>query len=268
MLTSRLTSVVVIAVAFVCARPGAAFGQGRITGTVSDSAKRPIVDAEVFLRPIGRRARTDSLGRFSFSDLKNGTYVLVARRLGYAQDLVDLTLSKGGALTQNFVLARRVILDTVRVTDRITCPQFTFDGFFCRQQRRPGLFLDYPDIDEHGEVRTGDVFRHINGFRVSLRPTRQGVIPVPQRYPYRCTMLLVDGHLVQGWELVPRLTSQLSASELYLRPDSVPPEIQQEMRFTQNAMPFRVVKDCDAIVFWTVSAPLKATTLPRFAASQ
>ena len=117
-----------------------------------------------------------------------------------------------------------------------------------------GVFLDYPDIDEHGFPNTGDLFRGMRGFYTTLEPTPSGArVPMPRLISRRCIRYLVDGYVVP-WGRVPRYTHQLSAMEIYLHPDSVPPEVMRSMvRFSRGVD----VRHCDAIVFWTVYAPHK-----------
>ena len=58
---------------------------GTYSGTVRDSALRPIVDAEVFLSGDSeeRSLLTNTSGMFVFSDLAPGRYTIFVRRLGY-----------------------------------------------------------------------------------------------------------------------------------------------------------------------------------------
>lgn len=236
---------------------GAQAHAGAIVGTVSDSSRRPLAEADVVLYPVGRRARTDSLGRFAFEQLKNGGYVIRTRKLGYEADSHDVALSDNGRMSVKFVLRRRVELDTVRVTARADCPLFTMDGFFCRQRHGGGVFLDYPDIDQHARTFTGDLFTSVRGFGMTLRPTLGGTLmPVPRRLGNHCLMYLVNGHIVEDWSFVPRYTKAIMAIEAYIRPDSVPANIQHEMRFHSSMPSSRQVKRCDAVVFWTIDAPM------------
>jgi hypothetical protein len=226
-----------------------------VTGIVTDSAKVPIEGADVFLRPSGRRSRTDSAGRYFITDLDKGGYEVTARKLGYQAMKVDLSLSRDGRLEQNFTLARTVAkLDTIRVTASGKCDGFGLNGFECRKKVGNGLFLDYPDIDAKEQRLTADLFRTIPGFRVQLRSTRTGVYPVimPAR-GFGCITEYVDGKPRSAANPVPERSIDLAALEVYARADSVPladsRHIWKAHEVTQNGR-------CAVVIYWTIWAPI------------
>src|SRR5258705_8631032 len=104
------------------------------------------------------------------------------------------------------------MLDTVVVVAGRECSIHSFDGFVCRRRGGGGVFLDYDEIDEKQRVWTADIFRDIAGFRVDLRPTRNGptrvVTPVP---PWGCITSLVDGRPTSGAVLIPDLPIDVMA---------------------------------------------------------
>ncbi len=250
---SRMLALAVLAAALP-ALAGAQPRRGEIAGTVSDSARgpgSPLADVDVFLRGAARRTRTDSAGRYRFADLESGSYSLIARKVGYKFEEADVVVHAGASVRQDFTMTRRVLLPGVEVTARAECPLGnTITGFFCRQQRGSGTFLDYPEIDYFGYTYTGELFRHLRGFRVATRRTADGWMePVPvRRY---CTMYLVDGLVVNGWGAVPVATKDVTAMEVYVRPDTIPPEIRREMSFHSPAGLGANARDCDAVVIWT-----------------
>lgn len=222
---------------------------GGIAGQVTDTAGRSLVDADVFILGGGRRARTDSAGQFRFADLKRGEYSLIARKVGYRHAEAEVSV-QDDVVRQDFALVRRVILETVDVRERAECPLRTIDGFFCRQQRGSGTFLDYPDIDFYAHTYTGDLFRHLPGWSVRMRRSADGgLLPVPRKFA-RCVLYLVDGRVVP-WERVPLYTADLTGMEVYVRPDTVPPEVQREMNFHSDPERGVNARGCDAVVFWT-----------------
>src|SRR5688500_8382367 len=113
-----------------------------ISGTVRDSASQPIPAADIIAQPGNHRTRSDSAGNFLLTGLDGGTYVVAARKVGFAPERWDVKLSKTGRLQLRFVLGRRVQLDTVVVTARRDCPAFSVNGFLCRQRSGGGVFLD------------------------------------------------------------------------------------------------------------------------------
>lgn len=226
-----------------------------VTGIVTDSAKAPIEGADVFLRPSGRRARTDSSGRYFISDLGKGGYEVTVRKIGYQAMKVDLSLSKDGRLEQNFTLARSVAqLDTIRVTASGKCDGFGLNGFECRKKMGNGLFLDYPDIDAKEQRLTADLFRTIPGFRVQLRSSRNGVYPVimPSK-GYGCITEYVDGKPRSAANPVPERSIDLVALEVYAKADSVPIA---DQRYIWKAHEVTSSGRCAVVIYWTVWAPI------------
>ena len=229
-----------------------ALGQGTIRGSVTDSAGGAIANADVLLKPASKRTRTDSTGHFILTPLSNGPYTVTARKLGYSPDSYDVRLSDGGAVDVKLVLAVSA-LDTVKVMAASDCSLYTLDGFFCRRRGGGGLYLDYPDIDDRGALFTGDLFRGLDGFHVTLESTPRGVLPIPQRTNGTCLLYIVDGHVVDSWNYVQLYKRDLSAMEIYFSPDSVPKHLR---RITQWDLPRRArTGRCSVAYFWTIYVP-------------
>lgn len=226
-----------------------------IAGTVRDSLQQPVPAADVVAQPGNHRARADSAGNFIITDLGGGSYTVAARKLGYAPERWDVKLSKNGRVDVKFVLGRRMTLDTVTVVARSACPAYSVDGFMCRRRSGGGVFLDYADIDDRGVIETADLFRDIPGFRVDIRRTRLGPVRVPGRTGFGCINSIVDGRPVSGANLVPTNPSDLSAMEVYLKPDSVPAPYQ---RYTWPAGGVSRSGRCSVIAYWTIWAPMNA----------
>jgi hypothetical protein len=227
-----------------------------VTGVVTDSMKVPIEGADVFIRPSGRRTRTDSAGRYLLSGLDKGGYQVTARKLGFQIAQVDLSIGKNGRLEQNFVLAVSVAkLDTIRVTASGKCDGFSVLGFECRRKvaGTRGLFLDYPDIDAKDQRFTADLFRTIPGFRVQLRSTRSGVEPVVTASNYGCITEYVDGKPRSLANPVPQRSIDLVALEVYTRADSVPIA---DTRYIWKAQEVTSRGRCLVVFYWTVWAPV------------
>jgi hypothetical protein len=226
-----------------------------IFGTVRDSMSRPVPAADVVAQPGGHRTRADSAGNFQLTGLGGGSYAIAARKLGYAPERWDVKVSKNGRVEVKFVLGRRVQLDTVTVVARHNCPAFSVDGFMCRQRSGGGVFLDYTDIDDKGAIESADLFRDIPGFRVDIRRTRFGPVRVPARQGFGCINSLVDGYPVTQANVVPINPGDLSALEVYLKPDSVPEPYQ---RYTWPASGVHRSGRCSVVVYWTIWAPMNA----------
>lgn len=226
-----------------------------ITGTITDSLRNPVEGVDVFIRPSGRRTRSDAAGRYTISDLDKGGYVVSVRKVGFAAQQVDLSLGKGGRLEQNFVMARAVAkLDTIRVTASGKCEGFSLAGFECRKRMGKGLFLDYPDIDAKDQRLTADLFRTIPGFRVQLRSTRSGVQPVvlPAK-GHGCITEYVDGKPRSVANPVPERSIDLAAMEVYSRSDSI---AIADTRYIWKANEVTMQGRCAVVFYWTIWAPI------------
>jgi hypothetical protein len=178
--------------------------------------------------------------------------VVAARKVGYAPARWDVMVSKSGRVEINFVLNRRVQLDTVKVVAARDCPLYSFDGFMCRRASRKGVFLDYADIDERQPVWTADIFQSIPGFRVEVRRSRYGPVRVAVPASYTgCISSLVDGRPASDANPIPTKSYDLSGIEVYLSADSVP---EPYRRFTWASRSAH--QRCSVVIYWTLWAPL------------
>ena len=226
-----------------------------ITGIVVDSAMRGIPGADVVARPGGHRVRSDSAGRFRIGGLDDGTYLVVARKVGFAPEQWDVKLADDGRVDLRFVLGRRVVLDTIVVVARDLCPAHSLDGFMCRRHGGGGIFLDYPEIDETGARETAEIFRTVPGFRVEVQSATGGTTRVARLASRSgCIASLVDGRPASAANAVPRFAADLAAVEIYLRPDSVP-EVYR--RHTWPTSGTSRTGRCALVVYWTIWAPYK-----------
>ncbi len=227
---------------------------GTLRGVVRDSVNRPLGNAEVVATPGPHRARTDSLGRFTMTGIGGGQYVLHARKLGYSPGEATADLHDNGSLDVTLTLEHREAnLDTVVVNADGSCPERSLDGFVCRQKRGDkGVFMDYMDIDDKDPLSTADLFRDIPGFRVDVRPTRNGNRRIPVASGLKCVVSLVDGRPATAANFVPDLPGDLMALEVYVTPDEVPKEYQRYMWDS------RAGQRCGIAVYWDMYAKLSS----------
>jgi hypothetical protein len=235
---------------------------GTITGVVRDSAARPIADATVTLKPSNRTAQTDSAGRFKFENVGADSYSARARKLGYRPENWDVKLAKDGHADLKFELAIvPQFLDTVRVNADGSCPATrSFESFLCRRQRPGGVYLDYDEIDEKGIVNVAELFKDIRGFHVIPHFTPAGMAYTLRSVRGDCIRSIVDGREVTtlGAAMIPRLTMELIALEVYARPDSAPKELQRYTRPEPGAGSGR----CSLVVYWTNRSPYGPNRIP------
>jgi len=222
--------------------------QGRISGFVTDSAHRPLANAEVIVmepRP-GRSVRTDSAGQFVIDGLAPGTYNIRARRLGFYVAQSRIALTNGQPKIVIFeLLARPQVLAPIEVTAK--CVRWTIEGFACRQAKGGrGVFMDEEAIDAKHALEIHELFRDVPGLRVEDREARSKV-------GWRCTQTLVNGKLPGPSNQRPNWPSDLIGIEIYLNPDSVPGEYSHFVWMTEEKK--KTSYRCGIINYWTSGRP-------------
>jgi len=225
-----------------------------IRGTVRDSASRPMVNADVVLDPSGRRARTDSIGRFAFDSLAAKQFTVRARRVGYAPTEWTVDLSKSGHAEIQLTLGGRIAaLDTVFVLDGRPCDAQKYEGFMCRRATTKGRFIDYADIDSMNVLYSADLLRDVGGFATVVRPTRIG--PTRVASSSHCTIVLMNG-APTSWASIPESPSEVIGVEVYQVPKEIPKEYR---RYTWGK------ESCWLVAYWTANFldPVRKQALPR-----
>jgi outer membrane receptor protein involved in Fe transport len=98
------------------------FGQGtaKISGTVKDSNSASVLGATVTALNIGSSQRTtattDSSGKYEFSNLRGGTYRVIATASGFGESAETVVVEDGASSTQDFSISPGGIRDVVTVT--------------------------------------------------------------------------------------------------------------------------------------------------------
>jgi len=248
----RATSTVLFSLIF--AATAAAQQGATITGSVRDSASRPVVGADVIALPGSHRARTDSAGKFTIGGMDGGRYTVRARKLGFAPTETSVDISDNGRLNVVLTLDQRMPqLDTVIVRADGSCPDRTLDAFACHKRFGKGLYLDYTEIDEKDPIYAADIFRDIPGFRVDVRSTRNGPVRVAVPSNFHCLVSLVDGRTVSPGNPIPTSPIDVIALEVYQTPDSVPKEYERYIWPNTGLATGR----CMLVVYWTPRAPTR-----------
>ena len=231
--------------------------RGTITGVVLDGAGRPLADADVYALPEKARARTDSAGRFTITNLDAGFYHVRVRRLGYRANEITTDLAKNGRVDLKFELETRpVMLDSVVVQADGKCAVISYTGFNCRKRSGKGVYLTDDDLADKGAIELGEVFTDVEGFFIEQRPTRFGNKPIP--FSRRgCLNALVNGRPIALTNQLPRYATELIAVEIYLMPRDVPAEYQRYVWTTAPRQSSRPVgrdrgdQPCSLVVYWT-----------------
>ena len=180
------------ALALLCAAP-ALFAQdttaravtpGRVRGrVVADSGGSPIADAEVLIAAIGRRVRTDSLGRYDFPNLPSGSVLVQVRAMGFRSESTSVDVRERRVIN----LELRLAFDDIAVTrpgagqaaaaiTRIELPNRAgdpnanrMDEFYRRQMLGVGRFLDSVDVARWARHRTAEILDDVAGLKIENR---------------------------------------------------------------------------------------------------
>jgi hypothetical protein len=91
-------------------------GRARLTGTVTDAAGKPVVDAHAVVWGTKLDAVTNERGAFTLTDLPGGTQTLEVRAVGFVPVITTVHLAESRPAMASVVLAKRAeVLSTVEV---------------------------------------------------------------------------------------------------------------------------------------------------------
>ena len=210
-------------------------GTATIAGEVRSLTGEPVPDVEVRVRDARNATVTDSAGRYTLGGLPPGTQLLVARKLGYPLVETTVDLRPGKSVTQDVLLRRGVVLDSVRVVaGRTEYPEFERN----RRTNSFGQFLGVEEIDKMRAAEVADLFIDILGFTVLGRGTQARVISnqALARHPEcRNARIYVNGS--DGWLLNNFAPSQIAGIEAYADETFVPARYEGDSK-------------CGLIVIW------------------
>jgi hypothetical protein len=241
-----------------------------ISGTVTDTAGRPIPDVRVSARPSGVSMLTDSTGRFRLDGLRSGTSILHAQTIGFAPADFAVRVAPDSTLRVTIQLTSRPLtLDTVVVSTRTESVGLRGAGFYERLRDRlrglgSGTLFSPDDLDRMNLNRASDVFRQVPGVNLQQQNGAAIMYGLGQ-----CLMnVWVDGQFVNpilypgvadlpggkfgqmGPQNVVRRSGgldalvgahEVAAVEIYPTPSEVPPQF------------YNLNNVCGSIVIWTGS---------------
>lgn len=211
-----------------------------VVGVVRDSAGSPIASAEISV--MGRRALSDSLGRFYLSHAQAERVLVSVRRLGY--ESVSFSLSATDAAKNSLDVVLRPLaraLPTVNVSEMELRSRTALKGFDDRRERGLGVYVTRADIEKRNTRLLSDVLRQQRGVVLS---TRSGVrsLRFSMHQAKNCLpMIWVDGQRAPGLDVDAVAATDVEGVELYRSLSSTPAEFH---RGSQGA-------ECGTIVIWT-----------------
>jgi hypothetical protein len=236
-------AVLTLGLAIVPFGAGAGAQTPSIVGVVRDSAGLPIALAEITV--LGRRATSDSLGRFFLSYPASDTMTVSVRRLGYETVSFSLTAKDVADNSLDVVLRRFASeLESVEVTAMDDRSKTLLRGYDDRRARGLGVFVNRDEIEKRNTRLITDVLRQSRGVMIKGNQVRFATHQAKNCVP----MLWLDGQQAAGLDLGAISATDVEGIELYQSISSTPPEFR---RGNQQV-------ECGTIVIWTKRPVLEA----------
>lgn len=212
-----------------------------VVGVVRDSAGAPIISAEVTI--MGRKALSDSLGRFYVAHAAAEEIDVSVRRLGY--ESVSFTVSAADAASKavDIVLRRlATALAAVEVEEMSPRAKSMLKGFDARREHGTGVYVTRADIEKRHTRYLVEILRQQRG--VILSNVRGGgrVVRFSTHQSKNCLPLIwLDGQAAPGLDIDAVSATDVEGVELYQSMSTTPAEFHTT---TQSV-------ECGTIVIWT-----------------
>src|SRR6185437_7361894 len=222
---------------------------GTVDGVVSDTNLAPLHAA--FVSIVGTRIRvgTGPNGRFRITDVPEGQYLLVVRRVGYRPISSTIQIAAHDTLRLSYTLepATAAELQPVVVTAAVRSKRMS--DFEARRHFGVGIFLTDSAIEAHHPVFSTELFRAIPQINVSpdnsgavtqyyALSAREGANPTLGACPMSVLLDQVPLPTPFNLDLLPA-PSEIAGIEIYPGPSTTPPQF---AGFN---------KGCGVILVWT-----------------
>ncbi len=225
---------------------GKTAAQATLRGRVVDSELgQPVIGATVHIGKNPTPLTTDSLGRFTASDLPHGLSVVTIEVIGYDKGTFKVYPPDNGVLEQDFALDfNGYMLPEVVVQARAEVLQPRYVDFERRRQRKLGAYLRWDELKKQGVSSVGDALRQVRGVRIECDQQKFECVARMVRTPQCEPTWWIDGVEVHSfYENTP--IRDVYGIEVYRGAGEIPAEFAGS-----NA-------GCGAIVVWTKSRPYR-----------
>ncbi len=209
----------------------------------AEDTHEPIRRAQVYLAGTAFATTTDSVGRFAFTDLDAGVFMIEIRAVGFAPGTWRAPLKPHQVLTHHFELERLPYeLPEVVVKGKGPLSVRRFADFERRRQSGMGAFLTQERIERANTASLVDVLATVRGVKqvcISNECIAKMVRSPPGCYP----QYYLDGN--ESSSYFARLTppQDVKGVEIYRGSSETPGEFQGSN------------SGCGVIAIWTKSAP-------------
>jgi hypothetical protein len=251
-LTSHFTVACIrAAVVAALAMPGTLQAQtSGLDVLVVDSAGTPVPDARVEIAGVRGRARTNGNGVGRIDGITPGNRLVYASRLGFGAARVPVEFRPGERTRSTITLSSEAVtLATVRVVVGRNTAGLANRGFYERQRRGLGSYMDGDRIDELRPVRTVDLFRRMRGFQLVY--DRRGYVDLQISRGAASLQIGCRPLIFLDGMLIPARTSPNEDALMAIHPESLagieayagPASIPAEYNLTGSA--------CGVVLLWT-----------------
>ena len=144
-------------------------------GTVLDSTKRPLSNAEISIAGMNLTRQTDDKGNFRFETVTAGVHQVTVRKIGYAQLDTSIVFPEDKDVVWHVTMREKIVtLDSV-ITRAPLDP--LMEEFLSNRARGFGRFMDRSELAKYDGVTLANVFRNrITGSDVMRTNTSQSYI--------------------------------------------------------------------------------------------
>lgn len=150
----------------VLALPSLLTAQAALRGSVrEDSTKYAVQGVEIVIDAAGKKATTDTAGRFVLGGLAHGEHRVLVRAIGYRPIVLRAYLITNDTLEVDLRIFKAAVnLAPLEVTASAIPPGL--DGFEERRQLGFGRFIDWTVLRKSEHRRVTDLFREVPGVRI------------------------------------------------------------------------------------------------------
>jgi hypothetical protein len=152
-------------------------------GTVVDSLRQPLSNAEVSLPALNLSKTTNDKGVFTISEVPAGVHRVVVKHIGYGQLDTTLAFPADSAVQWRVTLGRVVTLDSVLVTAPLEPWVADFEA---NRARGFGRFLTSADLAKFGAAALPAAVRGLGGVAITRTMVGQSYMSSPRGPMTRC----------------------------------------------------------------------------------
>jgi carboxypeptidase-like protein len=143
--------------------PAPPSGSAVFTGTIVDSLKHPLPNAEVVVPGLSLTRATDDGGSFRITGIPAGTHRVTVRRIGFGQLDTSITFADDHTVHVRITLGNVVRLDSVVVTERKGIADLVMQAFEESRAKGFGRFVTRDQLEKQSGVTVGSIVASLQG---------------------------------------------------------------------------------------------------------